>query len=70
MNENIVRIQATIQAINSMARALEDIGQRLPQDPKLYAILAESPLEDLRRMQNELEQYLAEIRQVSMASAS
>jgi len=70
MNENIVRAQATIQAMKLMIEALEDIGQRLPANPKLNALLAESPLEDLRRLRDELEQLLEQLKHVPAASAA
>lgn len=70
MNENINRAQATIRAMRLMIEALEDVGQQLPKDPKLFAILAESPLEDLRRLRDELDQLLEPLKQVSAASAS
>ena len=70
MNENIHRAQVTIRAMKLMIEALEDIGQQLPKDPKLYALLAESPLEDLRRMRDELNQYLEQLKHVAAASAS
>ena len=41
----------------------------LPGQPKKFAILAEGPLEDMRRLQTELEQLTAEIAAVSPAAA-
>ena len=70
MNEIITRAQATIRAMKLMSEALEDIGERLPEDPRLYALLAESPLEDLRRMRDELDQHLEQLKHVPAASAS
>ena len=58
MNENIHRAQVTIRAMKSMITALEDVGQQLPENPKLFAHLAESPLEELRRMNDELDHLL------------
>ncbi len=63
MNEYMRRAQATINGMKLMANALEELGEQLPQNPKLYAMLAESPLEDMRRMCIELDQYLEQIRQ-------
>jgi len=70
MNEIITRAQATIRAMKLMSEALEDIGERLPEDPRLYALLAESPLEDLRRMRDELDHYFAELKQVATAASA
>jgi hypothetical protein len=58
MSDNFVRANATVQAMKLMISALEDVVQHLATDPKLYALLAESPLEDLRRMRDELDQLL------------
>ena len=63
MNESMCRAQATIKAMKLMANALEELGQQLPKNPKLYAMLADSPLEDMRRMCVELDQYLQQIRE-------
>jgi hypothetical protein len=70
MRDTIIRTQVTIRAMKLMVEALEDVGQHLPQNPKLFSLLAESPLEDLRRMDNELSDHLAELRQVPAASVS
>jgi len=70
MNESINRAQATIGAMKLMVEALEDLGQHLPKNPKLYAILAESPLEDLRRRRDELEQHLEQLKRDGAPTAS
>ena len=69
MNENIHRAQVTIRAMKSMITALEDVGQQLPKNPKLFAFLAESPLEELRRMHDELDQLLEPLKHIPAASA-
>jgi hypothetical protein len=68
MNENICRAQATIRAMRLMVDALEDVGQQLPKNPKLFALLAESPLEDLRRMHDELDQLLEPLKHIPATS--
>lgn len=68
MNENINRAQATIHAMKLMIEALEDVGQNLPKDPKLFALLAESPLEDLRRLRDEVDQLLEPLKHVAATS--
>lgn len=71
MNENMVRIQVTIQQIKRIAEALEGLSDELlVKNPKLFALLAEAPLEDLDRMRTEVEQLLTELKQVAAASAS
>ena len=39
----------------------------LPDQPKKFAVLAEGPLEDMRRLQQEIEQLIAQIATVSPA---
>ena len=70
MNDSLLRAQATIGAMKLMVDALEDVGLQLPDNPKLFSLLAESPLEDLRRMGNELSDHLAELKQVPTIAAS
>jgi hypothetical protein len=70
MNDSIRRAQVTIGAMKSMVHALDEIVQQLPKNPELYAALAESPLEDLRRMGNELDQHLEHIKQPVVISST
>jgi hypothetical protein len=70
LNDNVRRAQVTIDAMKLMINALEDVSQRLPSNPKLYALLAESPIEELRRLNNELDQLLEPFRQASTVSSS
>jgi len=71
MNDNMLRIQVTIQHINRMAAALESLSdEMLQKNPKLFAVMAEAPLDDLDRMLTEVEQRLVEIKQVAATSAS
>lgn len=70
MNENLVKAQVTIQQMKRLFTALDDLGNRLPKNPKLYAFMAEAPIDDLTRMLGELDQYLEQLKQVSVASAS
>lgn len=68
MNESIHRAQVTIRAMKMMVEALEDLGQQLPKNPRLYAILAESPMEDLRRLRDELDHHFEQIKHGSNSS--
>lgn len=70
MNDNILKSQVTIQQMKLLIAALDDLGQRLPKNPKLYAFMAEAPIDDLTRMLNELDQYLEQLKHVPAASAS
>ena len=68
MKENIHRAQVTAHAMKLMVSALEDVVQQLPKNPKLFAFLAESPLEELRRMHAEIDQLLEPLKHTSGTS--
>lgn len=71
MNESMTRIRVTIDRMRGMTEALESLADDLMEkNPKLFSMMAESPLVDLSRMQTELEGLLTELRQVPVASAS
>jgi hypothetical protein len=64
MNENILNAQFTIQQMKRLMTALDDVGQRLPNNPKLYAFLSEAPIDDLQRMLRELDEYLEPLKHI------
>jgi hypothetical protein len=70
MNDTLVRAQVTIRAMKLMVEALEDVGQQMPQNPSLYAILSESPIDLLGQMCAELNDHLTELKQVTAVTAS
>ncbi|MEX2317388.1 MAG: hypothetical protein WD669_09570 [Pirellulales bacterium] len=70
MNENILKAQVTIQQMQRLMTGLEDVGNSLPKNPKLYAFLAEAPIDELLRMLRELDQYLEPLKQTSVATTS
>lgn len=70
MNERILSIRVTIQQMQRLLNALEAISEELPKDPRLYALMAEAPLDHLREMCHELDQHLTELKQVPAASPS
>jgi hypothetical protein len=70
MNENIHRAQVTTRAMKSLMSALEDVIQQLPKNPKLFAFLSESPVEDLRRMCDELDELLEPLKTSPATSAA
>jgi hypothetical protein len=53
------------QAVEQLERMNEALAalrrEPLPGQPKKFALLAESPLEDMRRLQAEIEQLTAEL---------
>ena len=55
-------LDQTVEQLELMSNALAALRrEHLPAQPKTFAILAEGPLEDMRRLQGEIEQLTAEI---------
>jgi hypothetical protein len=55
LNQTVEQLERLNEALSALRREL------LPGQPKKFAILAESPLEDMRRLQAEIERLTAEI---------
>ena len=55
LNQTVEQLERLNEALSALRREL------LPGQPKKFAILAESPLEDMRRLQVEIERLTAEI---------
>jgi hypothetical protein len=48
-----------MEQMGRLIRALEDLKRTvLPKDPKLFATMAEAPLDDLERLRNEINDYV------------
>jgi hypothetical protein len=62
MNKSDAILTQTVEQLERMNDALAALRRELlPTQPKKFAILAEGPLEEMRRLQTELEQLTAEI---------
>ena len=60
----------TVEQLERMSEVLAALRKELlPGQPKKFAILAEGPLEDMRRLQAEIDQLTAEIAASSPAAA-
>jgi hypothetical protein len=70
MNDRVLGAQVTIRAMKRMVNALEDVGQQLPQNPTLFSLLAEGPLDLLFRRRDELSDHMADLKQVPAVFAS
>ena len=56
------RLRVTMQQMERLIAALDDLKENvLPQNPRLFATLAEAPLEDLSRLRQEIHGYVDEL---------
>lgn len=60
------QLRVTLQQMQRLLSALADLkAQVLLQDPKLFATMAEAPLEDLDRLRQEVEGFLDQLTPVA-----
>ena len=70
MNKTEAILTQTVEQLERMNEALVALRRELlPGQPKKFAILAEGPLEDMRRLQGEIERLTAEVAAGSPAAA-
>jgi hypothetical protein len=63
-------LEQTVEQLESMSKAIAALRhEHLPAQPRTFAILAEGPLEEIRRLQLEIEQLTAEIAASPAAAA-
>jgi hypothetical protein len=66
MIEDANQLRVTMQQMQRLLWALADLKeQMLSQDPKLFATMAEAPLEDLDRLRQEVESFLDQLKPVA-----
>jgi hypothetical protein len=66
MIKDVNRFQATMEQMERLIRALEDLKENiLPKDPKLFAMMAEAPLEDLGRLREEVNGFVHELKRTA-----
>jgi hypothetical protein len=59
MISNDEELRATHEALGNLYRALASLRQTvLPLNPRQYAVLAEGPLDEIRKLQSEIGAYL------------
>jgi hypothetical protein len=70
MNKPEAILAQTVEQLERMSEALSALRKELlPGQPKKFSILAEGPLEEMRRLQAEIEQLTAQITAGSPAAA-
>ena len=61
MISDMKRIVVTMTQMERVIQALEDLQSTvLPQNPQLFATMAEAPLDDLSKLRAELHEYVIE----------
>jgi hypothetical protein len=62
MIQNIGQLRVTMQQMQRLLRALEDLRENLlPQDPQLFATLCEAPLDDLGRLRSDVDNFVHDL---------
>jgi len=57
MSKESERLAQSIEMLELMNQALRHLRiEVLPKNPKMFALMAEGPLEEMRRLQTEIEQ--------------
>jgi len=68
MIENTAQLKQTIEQMGRMQRILESYRARiLPKNPRNFAVFAEGPLDEIRKLQTEIDQYLSQFEPASGA---
>jgi len=68
MIENTEQLQQAIEQMGRMQRILESYrADILTKNPRNFAIFAEGPLDEIRKLQAEIEHYLSRLEEVGAA---
>ena len=63
MIKDVVRLRVTMQQMERLLAALDDLKENvLPKDPRLFAVMAEAPLDDLQRLRREIDGFVEELK--------
>jgi hypothetical protein len=62
MIANLNRLRVTMQQMERVIGALDNLKRDvLPNDPQLFAVMSEAPLDDLNRLRSEVAGYVQEL---------
>jgi hypothetical protein len=68
MIENNEQLDQAIAQMGRMQRILDSYRERiLPKNPRNFAVFAEGPLDEIRKLQSEIDEYLRRFQPVSAA---
>ena len=63
MTKNYTQFEVTLKKLGSLLDGLEELQQKLlPENATLFAVQAESVMEDIRRLRQELEDYSSSLK--------
>jgi hypothetical protein len=66
MIENDAQLQQAIEQIERLYQGLQALRRDiLPKNPRNFAILAEGPLDEIRKLQADIDRYVSRLEQVS-----
>jgi len=68
MIQNDSQLQQAIEQIERLYRGLDSLrADILPKNPRNFAVFAEGPLDEIRKLQNEISDYIARLEQPAAA---
>ena len=70
VNNSAAVLEQTVEQLERMNQALIELRrEHLPHQPRKFAILAEGPLEDIRRLRDEIEHLAANVATTETSSS-
>ena len=68
MIQNDAQLQQAIEQIEGLYQGLDSLrADILPKNPRNFALFAEGPLDEIRKLQKEIDQYITRLEQVGAA---
>ncbi|HEV2207824.1 MAG TPA: hypothetical protein VG167_03565 [Verrucomicrobiae bacterium] len=68
MIQNEAQLQQALEQIESLCRAVQSLRAELfPKNPRNFAILAEGPLDEIRKLQAHVDDYVTRLEHVGTA---
>ncbi len=68
MIQNEAQLQQALEQIENLCRAVQSLRAELfPKNPRNFAILAEGPLDEIRKLQALVDEYVGGLAQISAA---
>jgi hypothetical protein len=68
MIQHEAQLQQALEQIENLSLALQSLrAEVFPKNPRNFAILAEGPLDEIRKLQAEVDSYITRLEQVTVA---